>query len=93
MRRARRSRIGRNRAVVVARLVALLKDDEKAITALGTGNRNYAFGKLLHKWIDHTRESVIDRYIDSEAKDVTNYAINIVNKQITEGSLAFKVTV
>jgi hypothetical protein len=85
MRRTRRVRVSTKRLEVVNKLVQLAIDDDPIMDYLTNGERNRAFGRLINKWMDSTtRESVIDRYVDEDAKDVTSYAINIVNKQLRE---------
>lgn len=85
MRRTRRVRVSTKRLEVVNKLVQLAIDDDPIMDYLTNGERNSAFGRLINKWMDNTtRESVIDRYVDEDAKDVTSYAINIVNKQLRE---------
>jgi hypothetical protein len=85
MRRTRRVRVSTKRLEVVNKLVQLAIDDDPIMDYLTNGERNRAFGRLINKWMDNTtRESVIDRYVDEDAKDVTSYAINIVNKQLRE---------
>ena len=83
-RRVRRTRMGKNRNNVVNQLVSIARRSTKVMTNLENGNRNKAFGYLLTHWLDETRESVIDRYVDEEAKDVTGYALNIIAKQLRE---------
>ena len=83
MRRTRRARVRTKRLEIVKKLVQLAVDDDPIIDYLANGERNRAFGRLINKWMDNTtRESVIDRYVDEDARDVTSYAINIVNKQL-----------
>lgn len=85
MRRARRARVSTKRLEIVNKLVELAIEDDPIIDYLANGERNRAFGRLINKWMDNTtRESVIDRYVDEDAKDVTSYAINIINKQLRQ---------
>jgi hypothetical protein len=84
MRRTRRVRVSTKRLEVVNKLVQLAIDDDPIMDYLTNGERNRAFGRLINKWMDNTRESVIDKYVDEDAKDVTSYAINIVKKQLRE---------
>lgn len=85
MRRTRRARVSTKRLEIVNKLVELAIEDDPIIDYLANGERNRAFGRLINKWMDNTtRESVIDRYIDEDAKDVTSYAINIINKQLRQ---------
>lgn len=84
MRKVRRTRIGTRRYAVVNRLVAIIKADAKSVVDLANGERNRVFGRVLNHWLDDTRESVIDRYVDEEALDVTNFAINIVLKELRQ---------
>jgi hypothetical protein len=84
MRRTRRVRVSTKRLEVVNKLVQLAIDDDPIMDYLTNGERNRAFGRLINKWMDNTRESVIDKYVDEDAKDVTSYAINIIKKQLRE---------
>ena len=85
MRRTRRTRVSTKRLQVVNKLVQLAINDDPIMNYLTNGERNRAFGRLINKWMDNTtRESVIDRYVDEDARDVTSYAINIINKQLRE---------
>lgn len=85
MRRTRRVRVSTKRLEIVNKLVELAIEDDPIIDYLANGERNRAFGRLINKWMDNTtRESVIDRYVDEDAKDVTSYAINIINKQLRQ---------
>ena len=85
MRRTRRARVSTKRLEIVNKLVELAIEDDPIIDYLANGERNRAFCRLINKWMDNTtRESVIDRYIDEDAKDVTSYAINIINKQLRQ---------
>jgi hypothetical protein len=84
MRRTRRVRVSTKRLEVVNKLVQLAINDDPIMDYLTNGERNRAFGRLINKWMDSTGESVIDRYVDEDARDVTSYAINIVNKQLRE---------
>lgn len=81
MRRARRSRLGKNLYTVVATLLQLAEADDIIIEALCDGNKNKAFGRLLNKWMDSSRESVIDRYIDQDAYTAVWSALNIITKE------------
>lgn len=83
-RRARRTRMGKNRNAVVDTLKTMASNDMRIIMALAENNRNYAFGRLLTKWMPDSNESVIDAYVDEEAKDAVGYALNIIAKQIQE---------
>lgn len=84
MRRTRRSRVNKDKQVVLGHLVWMASNDERIVTALEEGNRKRAFGRLLHKWMDNTQESVIDRYVDEDAIELTSFALNIVNKELKE---------
>jgi hypothetical protein len=84
MRRTRRTRVSTKRLQVVHKLVQLAINDDPIMDYLTNGERNRAFGRLINKWMDNTRESVIDKYVDEDAKDVTSYAINIIKKQLRE---------
>jgi|SaaInl59LU_5_DNA_1037362.scaffolds.fasta_scaffold11755_4 hypothetical protein len=85
MRRTRRTRVSTKRLQVVHKLVQLAINDDPIMDYLTNGERNRAFGRLINKWMDNTsKESVIDRYVDEDARDVTSYAINIINKQLRE---------
>ena len=79
MRRIRRTRMSTNRKQVLNKLVSLAKQDCMITDTVAT-NYNYAFGRLLNKFLDESRESVIDRYVDEEALSVTTHALNIVRK-------------
>ena len=81
MRRARRTRMSTKRNQIVNQLVEIAKQPKNVID-LYKGNKNIVFGRVLNCWLDSSQESVIDRYIDEEAIDATNYAINIVAKEI-----------
>lgn len=88
MRRVRRSRVNKQRNQVVNRLVSMASHDQVIVEALAEGNRKKAFGRLLNKWMDSvTQESVIDRYVDQDALEVTSYALNIINKRLEQLSL------
>ena len=80
MRRARRTRPGQDFNKVVSRLTDLLAKDEKAIEHIITGHENKAFGRLVNKWLDASRESVLDRYVDEEAYKMTWTAINRIKQ-------------
>ena len=84
MKRARRTRMGNEKMNVVMQLVGMVEQDEVLMSYVTNGERNRAFGRLLNKWMDSSQESVIDRYVDEEAKEATSYALNIVNKRSTE---------
>lgn len=84
MRRTRRIRMSTDRNKVVNRLVNIIKTDVKSVVDLSNGERNRVFGRILNHWLDDTRESVIDRYVDEEAMEATNYAINIVLKELRQ---------
>lgn len=84
MRRTRRSRVNKDKQVVLGHLVWMASNDERIVAALEEGNRKKAFGRLLHKWMDNTQESVIDRYVDEDAIELTSFALNIVNKELKE---------
>jgi hypothetical protein len=62
--------------------------DQVIVEALAEGNRKKAFGRLINKWMDSiSQESVIDRYVDEDAIEVTSYALNIINKRLEQLSL------
>lgn len=81
MRRARRTRMGNNRQAVVSHMVSMAKADTRTMELISNKERNKAFGRILNAWLDDRRESVIDRYVDEEAFDVTNYVLNIIAKE------------
>lgn len=82
MRKARRTRLGQNRYAVLNHLIDMALHDDVVLDYLKADLRNKAFGRLLNSWMDEeTRESVIDRYVDEEAKDVTGHALNIIAKR------------
>ena len=78
MRRARRSRIGLNYEVVLNHMVVLATKDDNITLYLKNGERNRAFGRLLNKFMDSSKESVIDRYVDKDAFKVVHHALNKV---------------
>lgn len=88
-RRARRTRMGQDRNKIVSQLIRLASSSDRIMTKLIEGDRKKAWHLLLTHWLDGTRESVIDRYVDEEAKDVTGYAINIINKELREGKRTY----
>jgi hypothetical protein len=82
VKRTRRSRVSLDKHIVVEQLRTLALKDEALMDYLKAGQRNRAFGRLLHKWMDESQESVIDRYIDDDAIAVTSLAINVINKSL-----------
>ena len=83
MRRVRRTRITEaNKNQVFNQLKLMALADEKILTYLATGQRNRAFGRLLNKHMDSSQESVIDRYVDEEATEITSYVLNTVYKHL-----------
>lgn len=74
--------MGSKRNKIVSQLVQIIRNDTKLFVEATTGSKNRAFGLLLHKWLDDSKESVIDRYVDEEAKEVTSYALNIIRKEV-----------
>ena len=83
MKRARRTRMGNEKMNVVMQLVGMVEQDQVLMGYVTEGDRKRAFGRLLNKWMDASQESVIDRYVDDEAKEATSYALNIVKKRAT----------
>ena len=81
MRRVRRSRIGKNIHTVVTILIQLAEADDIIIEALCDSNKTKAFGRLLNKWMDSSRESIIDRYIDKDAYTAVWLALNTITKE------------
>lgn len=76
MRRVRRSRIKpTDLDLMVHHLVVLSLDDATTMEYLNSGQRNKAFGRMLNRWINKNRESLIDIYIDEDAYKVVNFAI------------------
>jgi hypothetical protein len=85
MKRARRTRMSTNKPQVVRDLVNMIINDDRLFKAVETNDTKLAFGRLLNKWLDkESKESVIDRYIDSEAMDAVNHAINIIKKSLKD---------
>lgn len=83
MRRQRRSRIdAKVHNQILSLLIHKATTDNRIVQYISEGNKNKAFGKLLNKWLDSTQESIIDRYIDKDACNITWYAINTLNKQL-----------
>jgi hypothetical protein len=86
-RKTRRSRMSSDRMNIVMRLVGIAENSEIIQKALENNNRNRAFGLLLTSWFNkETRQSVIDLYVDEEAKDATSFALNIINKRQKEAN-------
>jgi hypothetical protein len=76
MRRVRRSRIKpADLDLMVHHLIVLSLDDTITMEYLTTGQKNKAFGRMLNRWINKNKESVIDIYIDEDAFKVVNFAI------------------
>jgi hypothetical protein len=81
MRRVRRTRVTeRNKNLVLNQLKAMILDDQTLLGYVTTGQRNRAFGRLLHKPLDKTNESMIDRYVDEDATELVGFALNIIAK-------------
>jgi hypothetical protein len=76
MRRVRRSRIKpADLDLMVHHLIVLSLDDAITMEYIATGQKNKAFGRMLNRWINKNKESLIDIYIDEDAFKVVNFAI------------------
>jgi hypothetical protein len=81
MRRVRRTRITeRNKNALLNQLKTMILEDSVLLEYVTTGQRNRAFGRLLNKRLDSTNESLIDRFVDEDAMNITGFAINIIAK-------------
>lgn len=54
----------------------------RSLQYLQTGQRSRVFGRFLNKHLDETGESIIDRYVDEDAKEIVAFALNIINKHL-----------
>ena len=81
MRRVRRTRVTeRNKNTILNQLKAMILDDHNLLSYVTTGQRSRAFGRLINKPLDASNESMIDRYVDEDAKEMVSFALNIIAK-------------